>query len=237
MTLCNEWTLVKDLGEIRYAKPLPCRSWRCEYCAPRRKEQLMAQAASGEPLRFLTLTVNPSIGNDPEHRLRLLANAWRIVVKRLRRKYAPQPIEYLAVVEETHQGEPHLHILLRSPYIPQSFISRAMQEIINAPIVDIRRIRNPKEVVRYVAKYITKAPAQFGHAKRYWASSNYDLGRETYRKRVPQSILPWVLLRENLHTVVERWIREHYAVRRDQGTTLIGIYSHYEIKYRSQPDG
>lgn len=232
MTLCNEWTLVKDLGQIRYAKPLPCRSWNCESCAEMRRAQLMAQAASGEPVRFLTLTVNPEVGSDPEDRMKMLAWAWRTCVKRLRRRYGPQAIEFLAIVEQTKLGEPHLHILLRSPYIPQAYISECMADLINAPIVDIRLIRNQREVVRYVAKYLTKAPHRFGTSKRYWCSAHYDLGKEDFRKNRPAPIVKWAIAREPISLIINRWIHEHFAVRRDKGTTLIGIYTTYEMQQR-----
>jgi len=230
MSLCNEWTLVKDLGLTRYAKPLPCRSWNCETCAEMRKGQLMAQAASGEPVRFLTLTVNPEVGEDPDDRMKMLAWAWRTCVKRLRRLYGPTAIEFLAIVEQTKAGEPHLHILLRSPYIPQKLISKCMEDLINAPIVDIRIIRSQREVIRYVAKYLTKAPHRFGTSKRYWSSAHYDLGKENYRTRVPESIVKWTLAREPISLIINRWIHESYAVRRDKGETLIGIYTTYEMQ-------
>lgn len=134
----------------------------------------MAQAAAGNPNRFITLTINPSVGSNPEHRLRLLARAWRLIVKRLRRQHPQTDIAYLAVVEGTKRGEPHLHILYRGPYIAQRWLSEAMDGIAESPIVDIRRVRDPNQVVRYVAKYITKRPAQFGTSKRYWRTQNYE---------------------------------------------------------------
>jgi len=232
MTLCREWTLVKDLSDFRYAKPLPCRSWGCEFCAPMRREQLMAQAASGEPTRFLTVTVNPQVGASPEERLFMLSNAWNIVVKRLRRKYVGKTIDYLCVVEETKNGEPHLHILLRCPYIPQRFLSDCFAELIGAPVVDIRAVKGLREVVRYVAKYITKAPKQFGHAKRYWCSKGWDIGKEAFRKRVPQSIVKWVLDRRPLGVILSEWIMEGYACRQDDRETMIGIKTTYEMRQR-----
>jgi len=175
MTICRQWTLVKHSNPFEYARVLKCRSWQCDFCAPERKSQLLALAASGRPQRFLTLTINPDVGTDPRNRLRLLSHAWRTLVKRLRRLYPGSDIEYLCVVEETKNHEPHLHILLRSPYIPQSLVSGAMRELIHSPIVDIRAIRNQGEVVRYVAKYITKAPKQFERSKRYWHSTRYEI--------------------------------------------------------------
>lgn len=175
MTICRQYTLVKHHPEYKLVRCLKCRAWNCDFCAPERRAQLMALAASGEPQRFITLTINPRVGDDPESRLRLLARAWRLCVKRLRRLNPNVPLEYLAIVEETKKGEPHLHILARCDYIPQKLLSSIMAELIDSPIVDIRLIRNQGEVIRYVAKYITKAPKQFGRGKRYWSSRGYEL--------------------------------------------------------------
>jgi len=175
MTICRQWTTVKHTNTGHEVRPLKCRSWQCDFCAPERRFQLMALAASGDPNRFITLTVAPTEGTDPRDRLRLLRRAWNVSMKRLRRLHPNQPIEYLAVVEETKNHEPHLHILYRGPYIPQDRLSAYMRELINSPIVDIRKIRNTGEVVRYVAKYISKAPKQFERAKRYWHSKGYEL--------------------------------------------------------------
>jgi len=238
MTLCREWTLTKDLGELRYAKPLPCRSWNCDLCRPMRKDQLMALAASGEPLRFLTLTVSPAVGSSQEERLRMLAHAWRTAVKRLRRLYGPESVEYLAIVEETKAGEPHLHILLRSKYLPQRTLSAIMGQLLGSPIVDIRAIKSQRELIRYVAKYITKAPKQFGSAKRYWASSHYSLDKESFRKAHPESMVRWELVKEPIRWIVERWVHESFAVRQDHGEVLIGIKTNYRIGERGiPPDG
>jgi len=235
MTLCNSWSVVKDLGAIRYGKPLPCRSWNCDYCAPNRRSQLMALAASGSPTRFLTLTVNPTFGADPEARLKALARAWRIVVQRLRRKYAEKPIEYLAVVEETKLGEPHLHILLRAPYLPQALLSRWMGEIINSPIVDIRAVRGVREVIRYIAKYISKAPHQFGHAKRYWHSSAWDEGKEEYNDRRIRPDVAWSIVREDLSVLARAWTMEGFACRAEGRNGIIGILTGYVPSFMGGP--
>lgn len=205
MSLCNEWTIVKLQPEQRRARPLYCRSWGCDTCRPKRKSQLLALATSGEPSRFLTLTVNPAVGTDPEHRLKMLSHAWKVLVKRLRRLYGDKAIEYLAVVEETKRGEPHLHILLRSPFIPWSLISAAMAELISAPIVDIRKIHKARQVVSYVAKYITKAPAQFGHAKRYWHSKAYELDKLPRELFNPDPSVRWTIDRRSIHEILREW--------------------------------
>lgn len=235
MTICREWTLVKSAPTSRHAKPLYCRSWNCDVCRPKRKSQLLALASSGNPTRFLTLTVNPATGTDAESRLKLLTHAWKVLVKRLRRAYGNDAINYLAVVEQTKRGEPHLHILLRSPYIPQAVISEAMRELIDAPIVDIRLIRSQQEVVRYVAKYITKAPTQFGKNKRYWQSTAYELDKLVTSDKQERLPSPWRVDRRGISEIIEEWMYEGFATRRGQDDRLVGIYVGYGYRAHDPP--
>lgn len=183
----------------------------------------MALAASGQPTRFLTLTINPIEGRNPAHRLRLLSHAWRVIVQRLRRRYPRSNIDYLAIVEETKLHEPHLHILLRSPYIAQSLLSDWMGEIVNSPIVDIRLIRNQREVVRYVAKYITKAPAQFGTAKRYWSSRTYEIDKTHKPERNKDRLYPWLIARVPMSAIVQEWLDRGYRVYRESDDQLMAM--------------
>lgn len=176
----------------------------------------MAQAASGNPNRFITLTIDPTVGESPEERHHILAHSWRTLVKRLHRLHPDASIDYLVITEATKQGEPHLHILFRGPYIPQQWLSEVMSELAQSPIVDIRAIKNLKHVVRYVAKYVTKKPAQFGTAKRYWLSQGYDLRNDTYRADSKASPYKWVVDRRPLWQVLQTWIEEGYvAIKED----------------------
>lgn len=79
----------------------------------------------------------------------------------------------MVVLELTKRGEPHLHIMCRSPFIRQADLSKFMKARINAPIVDIRMVKGSGEVAKYVAKYISKRPIKLGTMKRYWRSMNY----------------------------------------------------------------
>jgi len=217
MTLCREYTLVKHFAGFVHCKPLTCRSWGCEYCAPQRRTRLMAQAASGAPQRFLTLTVNPTVGSDPDDRLLRLSAAWRTCVKRLRRLYGQHTIQYLAVVEATDRGEPHLHILLRSPYIPQQLLSSIMAELIDSPIVDIRKIKSTRELIRYVAKYITKAPHHFGTGKRYWSSQSWELPQDPDEERDAFRAEKWHIDHRFIADVADYLIRYMGYVCVEQG--------------------
>lgn len=212
MSVCTNWSLVKHGQNVSAAKMLYCRSWNCETCRPKRKRQLLARAAAGRPNRFITLTASPTSGTNPRDRLRVLAHAWRTAVKRLHRMYPLATIDYLAVVEATKKGEPHLHILYRGPYIAQRTLSRWFAELASSPIVDIRAIKHQREVVRYVGKYITKKPAQFGTAKRYWSSYHYNEPFVPQPFAVVEHEAPWLLSRVHISVLSREYKDRGYQV-------------------------
>jgi len=228
MSICREWTLVKDGALKKAAKPLLCRSWSCEHCRPLRRNQLMALAASGDATRFVTVTVNPRSYSSPEERCRKLAWAWRTFIMQLRRRYPKDTFEYLAVVEETKQGEPHLHILMRSRYVPHALISKAMRLLIDAPVVHIRKVTSQRNAIGYVAKYITKAPKQFGNAKRYWNSQHYELDRPIPLSKVNPFLKTWQVDRRHILQIIDQWHHEGYACRADGSDTIVAVYVGYE---------
>jgi hypothetical protein len=179
MVLCREMSLVKrgtpsEFCETMEVKALTCKCWTCEYCAPRRRSQLRALAHRGKPNTFLTLTVNPSYGDGPDHRAQELRKALVYLRRAARKKYGYERIPFLAVFERTKRGEPHLHILLRVQWLDQKWISAIMKERMDAPIVDIRRVKGEKEAAAYVSKYVGKDPVAFKGCKRYWRSQDWD---------------------------------------------------------------
>lgn len=182
----------------------------------------MAAAAAGRPTRFLTLTVNPAIGVDAADRLRLLSHSWRLLRKRIMRQYPGEEVEFLAVVEATEAGEPHLHILLRAPFIPQGWISDVMNELMQSPIVDIRRVRGRRQVVAYVAKYIAKQPAQFEGSKRYWSSRAYEVPAGDAERQRDACKVPWLLVKDSPARIIAAWVNEGWLVRRDKRESWIG---------------
>lgn len=189
-----------------------CRSWQCPDCMPRRLSQLKRLAADGKPTTFLTLTVNPETGQDPTERARELVNAMRIMIKRARRAFKQKTIEYLAVFEETKRGEPHLHMLLRAPFIPQRWISEQMDELIKAPIVDIRKVGSARAVAKYVAKYVAKGPKAFGDLKRYWHTKLYRLNKVDKPPKDADGFGCWRIVQESLYLLAEGFRTSHRRV-------------------------
>lgn len=223
MSFCQDWSLVKAEPGRKSGRPLFCRSWSCPECAPRRRAQLMAEAAAGNPTRFMTLTVNPATGSDPADRMRRLAWAFRTMVKRLRRARPGRSIEYLAVVEATEAGEPHLHVLLRSPYLPQHELSAIMDELTEAPVVDIRKVRSARDVVRYVAKYIAKAPARFDGSKRYWSSQHWEQHSQDELEQLKKQTSGWSVDRNPLWLLERIWRNEGFSRLVNETDTLVMV--------------
>ena len=224
MTLCGEASLVKSDEDESYAKKLHCRSWNCDCCESERTAQLIARAIGGEPDRFLTLTVNPAVGESPADRRKMLSHAWNVLVKRIRRAHPKDAIDYFVVTEATKRGEPHLHILLRSPYLAHSMLSEAMAELASAPIVDIRKIRGRKEIAAYVAKYIAKAPEQFGTAKRYWTSRTWDIPAELPAFEIPLPGVKWSVVFDPLDAILTRWARAGVPFRVWNKQTMVAFH-------------
>jgi len=153
-------------------------------------------------------------------------------------------MHYMAFAEETENGEPHLHILLRTVFIPQAWIAQQMREIMQSPIVWIEKIKGPRAAIAYVTKYVTKAPAQFGRSRRYWVSRWYQLIK---RERTKQPLYD----RINSHVVFQEFgelIREIIvsgAIPRLIKATEVEIYNQspkgkrltHDLIYTDQNDG
>lgn len=166
-------TVVKlQAGRLTFFK-VRCRSWLCPECSHFRRKRLIADCQAGQPNRFVTLTVNPHWFDSPEERAKRLSAAWRKIVALYRRKWPNRELHYAAVFEETTRGEPHLHLMLRSGWLDQKWLSAQMEKEMGAPIVDVRWVRSQKQVVSYIHKYISKRSIKFGNCKRYWYSAHY----------------------------------------------------------------
>lgn len=180
------WTLIYDKDHWVATRNL-CRTWSCGYCGKKRQKSLVGQAIRGQPNTFLTLTTNPARPGDKVTRARELIDAFKKLVKAIRKLRGNKDFEYLAIVEANAAGEPHLHVLCRSSWIDQRWISNFMAREISAPIVDIRRLTKTQRVAWYVAKYTAKRPHRFGKLKRYFRSKRWQV----IQKR-PLQLIAWV---------------------------------------------
>lgn len=173
MSFCSNSAILSKYEPGINIHPLKCRCWTCEECREDRKSRLKREAFRGKPEKLLTLTVNPAWGDGISMRARALVEAWRKIRRSAKDHWGNKKIPFLAVFEETKEGEPHLHILLRAKWIPQTWISDRMAELMDAPIVHITQLNSKKKAARYVSKYIGKNPERFEGCKRYWRSLDW----------------------------------------------------------------
>ena len=136
-----------------------CKSYGCSVCGPRKAVRLRKAIASKalelSLTRFLTLTLDPKRippGADPVKYIR--GEVWAKFRTYLKRKHG-RVVVYIAVLEFTKAGVPHLHVLV-DRYIPQAWISRAWEALGGGRIVYIERVHDMHRMARYLAKYLTK---------------------------------------------------------------------------------
>ena len=172
MLCCEHSLLSRDINEP-IGTVLRCNMWDCDYCRPRKSRALQRLAKAGEPNTFITLTSSEETNVDADQAAATLVKAWRLTVKRIKRKYKIKSLPYIAVVEATKAGRPHLHILARSIWIHQGYLSDCLRELARAPIVWIERIQPGRSLAAYISKYVGKDPHHFQGCKRFWRSLDW----------------------------------------------------------------
>lgn len=178
MAFCGQQSLVVNCSDHTRASRLKCRSWGCPECFGRRLRQLRDLASAGYPDAFLTLTTRRGSYDSPDEAARAMVKALRHLLQWIRRSEGWDRIPYLAIFEQHKSGWPHLHVLLRMPYVPQAELSAEWYRLTGSPIVHITRIKSQRHASRYVAKYASKGPGAFDGTKRYWRSQSYVLDLE-----------------------------------------------------------
>ncbi len=199
--LCSEWALVKYDFPTAIIIPLRCKCWHCDECRPMRQARLIKEAQSGKPNLFVTLTSRRRPESSPDAAARALVRAWRTVRAEYTAKHGKGTLPFLAVFEATKKGWPHLHIVARAKWLDQKWLSRRMGQLIGSPVVDVRRIRDPKKISNYVAKYIGKNPEPFKGVKRYWRSLNFFFPTVETELKDEGYQWPWVIVKDHWQTV------------------------------------
>jgi hypothetical protein len=178
MTLCTDRTLVNEGPSEGTIATLKCKRWSCPNCLDYNRRQVVAKARDGNPTTFMTLTWNANRRETPDEAARVMKHAWVVLRRRIAKRYAVKNIPFIVVFERTKKGYPHMHILLRAPFIKQEWLSEQMADLIDAPIVDIRAIKDRKHAFWYITKYLGKDLAAFEGCKRWWRSHNYEIETE-----------------------------------------------------------
>jgi hypothetical protein len=121
----------------------------------------------------MTLTTSrPKTNEDFQNDFKNLNPHFQTLRKRIERKFMSK-VEYFKV--KTNEGNGVLHVVYIGCRIPQRWLSKAWEEIHNAPIVDIREVRcRTKQIARYVAsQYVAKQEQGFNTYQRMSWSWNW----------------------------------------------------------------
>jgi len=216
---CGQCWLVQSDGQDARHFLSRCKCWTCPTCAPWRLRRLRGIIASGNPEKHLVLTMKVIGDRTPAETASELVKSFDLLLKRIKYHYKIKRPAYFYVIERHDSGEPHMHVLTRMPYIPQAWLSEQWEEITGASNVWIEQIKNPLRAMRYITKYLTKAPERFGRMKRHNCSKNWRLKKplkpEHDWKRAETRVLK---------SIDVAWLVKLY---RDQGWTII----------RAGPDG
>lgn len=172
--LCTEQSLVKHEGTHLTVRPLRCRCWQCEHCAPERRRDLKWKARNGRPTKFLTLTIRKGQFATPALQAAEMAKGWRMLRQYLCRLLDRKSIPFLAIIEKHKSGWPHLHLLLRTGWIDHRLIREWWQGRFNSPMIWIEEVESEVKAAVYVSKYVAKHPERYEGAKRYWCSKDWD---------------------------------------------------------------
>jgi hypothetical protein len=147
---CGGLSLVAVDGDWAGIYPFRCHRWRCSDCGARKVDQTRKRIRAGlerGEIWFITLT---SPGDEtPDVSFDQLSRRWKALHLRLTRRIGH--VEYLAVVEVQRRGSPHVHLLVRGPLVPRSWLAKAAVDVGFGRILDIRPSHGG------IAGYLTKA--------------------------------------------------------------------------------
>ncbi len=131
--------------------PLRCRRQRCVHCAPIEawwKQMIISHGGrSGAPTKFLTLTRAPADWQALRLKFRKYGHC-------IRRDYGAFDAAW--TVELTRSGLPHVHCLVKMPYVPQEALQDRWGSIIDVRAIKGSQVRTAGYVLkeaRQVASY------------------------------------------------------------------------------------
>ena len=115
-------------------------------------------------------------------------------------------LEYLCVLEAHKSGWPHMHLLLRTRYIPHDWLTQKATKLLQSKVIGISYVKTGHSPAAYVAKYVGKSPHKFGTLKRYWMTSKYQQEKNTDAGRVFPDCWRWVQSSDDIPTIRRKWI-------------------------------
>ena len=211
--------------------PMPCKSWDCPTCGPRKRSMWIARLAAGQPEREMTLTCPVGKFASPRHAAIAMKTAFSKLVIRIRKKWGV--VHYALVWELTAKHVPHCHVLMRGAYIAQKWISKQWDLLGIGPIVYINSVKGTKLHAAHACKYLSKSNGQTAHTlaplRVIQVSPGYVLPSE---KPLPPAQYPdyvWVWDKRPAFLVALDFKEHIYTtgvIPHDDGTIEIAMHPH-----------
>jgi len=178
MPLCTDLVLVNANQQRGEIKALKCKRWKCEICNPDNRWKVMCKARDGLPNLFLTLTVSDKGYEDENAQARDMKRGLVLLRRRIEAHWGIKNIPFIVVFERHKRGQPHMHLLLRAPYLHQKVLLGMWRDIMGSGGVNTKFVKNKEKILFYITKYIGKDLAHFEGCKRWWRSQNFNVVKE-----------------------------------------------------------
>lgn len=147
-----------DVYRVRGAN---CCDRFCKPCARQRAgivARNLLEQVQDRRVRFVTLTLKTQTDSLDTELDRLYSSFAMLRRREFWKKRVDGGAALLEVKwnEGSQRWHPHLHIIVEGSYIPHALLKQAWYEVTgDSYVVDIRPIRNNRNVVRYITKYAT----------------------------------------------------------------------------------
>lgn len=187
--LCTDQTFVNADDISGTLKGLRCKRWDCEICRPYNRQKVMHIAKAGKPNLFLTLTCDPARYSTPAEAARDMVRGLVLFRRKVKRRFGVDKLPFIVVFEKTKRGWPHMHLLLRAPFMHWKILRALWLDTVGAFQVDVRFIKKSSQVLFYVTKYIGKDLEKFEGCKRWWRSQNYNVLTEQKPELVRRGLM------------------------------------------------
>lgn len=203
---------------------IPCKSWRCPVCAPKRvkavKRLLVDVAILNNLNYFLTLTLDPKTvpmqyKDDTHAYITKIFNHFLTNLKRKKFKYRKNnkthvfdlknsntKIKYVWVMEYQDNGNAHMH-LLANIYLPIKKIREMWLHVGGGPQMRVEEVRSIQAAALYISSYLTK-----GLLPKSKVNTHENLNWTTDKLKDQQV---WDRMR-NIHTSNFKFFQKRYCI-------------------------
>lgn len=213
---CGAWCATAELEDgRRICVPIRCRAWECPTCGRANKRKLLRRLRYAQPTLFITLTTSERTAPTPDEAYFKANAAFGMLIKRWRRKFEAEKVEYFLVWEKTKRGWPHAHVLLAAPKVSKHWLSHTWKELTGSYVVDLQTVSKVEHAASYLAKYLAKNPQVPPGQRRYRRSGKFfrtDL--EPVVEKLPV-VSKWERQPRSPITQALFWLRNGLAVKED----------------------